>query len=312
MTQTAAQADPVLRNGFHDLLSTPAPTRASDGAYTYSFGGWAATSSDTMSITSVTIAGADVTVYAIWDATPIPTYSVIYDANGGSGGPGQEDGLYNGSHDLLSTPAPTRDSDSTNYYSFGGWAATSSDTTSITSVNITDSNVTVYAIWNATEIPSYSVIYDTNGSSGGPGTEGGLYSGSHNLLTTPAPTRASDGTYNYSFGGWAATATGTTPITSVNITESNITVYAIWNATSISVNPPVTPPVAPPSTGVLGTQDKDTDDTGISGVAGASDKLPQTAGISTSTLLGLIGIALVGIGGASYIIISKRRESTDN
>lgn len=51
-----------LENGAEQALTvSPAPTR-----YGYTFGGWAATSESTTPITSVTIDGSDVVVYAIW------------------------------------------------------------------------------------------------------------------------------------------------------------------------------------------------------------------------------------------------------
>ena len=87
-------------------------------------------------------------VEIVWDGGQggSTTYSVNYasatDVNV-SGMPSADTGLSNGSH-TLSNATPTRWG-----YTFGGWAATSGGTTQITSVTISDADVTVYAIWTA-------------------------------------------------------------------------------------------------------------------------------------------------------------------
>ena len=51
--------------------------------------------------------------------------------------------------------------------------------------------------------------------------------------------------------------------------------------------------------------DKPDDETGV---AGEYEKLPQTGGISVSTILGLIGIALMAVGAVFYSF--RKRHST--
>jgi len=76
-------------------------------------------------------------------------------------------------------------------------------------------------------ISSYSVTYNANAGTDTvlnvPSTKTGIASGTTVTLDTSVPTRE-----NYTFKGWAATADGTTPITTVTPTDSNVTVYAIW------------------------------------------------------------------------------------
>ncbi|NLL38340.1 MAG: VWA domain-containing protein [Clostridiales bacterium] len=60
-----------------------------------------------------------------------------------------------------------------------------------------------------------------------------------------------------------------------------------------------------PETGILGDVDKPDDETGV---AGEYEKLPQTGGISVSTILGLIGIALMAVGAVFYSF--RKRHST--
>ena len=84
-------------------------------------------------------------LWALCDATPpgtpATTYTLTYNANGGTGGPAQQAGIAKGATVTLSTTAPTRAG-----YTFKGWAATSTGTTLITSVAVS-ANTTVYAVW---------------------------------------------------------------------------------------------------------------------------------------------------------------------
>lgn len=59
-------------------------------------------------------------------------------------------------------------------------------------------------------------------------------------------------------------------------------------------------------TGVAGASDDGGD------VAGVDDVLPQTGGISTSTLLGILGLMLVAFGGTLYVIIHQHKRKLDN
>ena len=77
---------------------------------------------------------------------------------------------------------------------------------------------------------TYSVSYDANAdynvdSTGLPSSHTGLADGAIQTLSTTGPSR-----WGYSFGGWAATQSSTTPISSVTIDGANATVYAIWTA----------------------------------------------------------------------------------
>ena len=59
-----------LSNGSHDLDNTTTPTRTADENNTYEFAGWGLTAAAQTAVTAVTINNEDVTVYAIWTATP--------------------------------------------------------------------------------------------------------------------------------------------------------------------------------------------------------------------------------------------------
>lgn len=120
-------------------LSSAKPTRTG-----YSFLGWSTSSSAT---TATYAAGASytansaATLYAVWKAN---TYAVKYNANGGTGAPGNQTKTY-GKTLTLSTVKPTR----TNY-NFKGWATSASSTTIAyaSGANYTENAaITLYAVW---------------------------------------------------------------------------------------------------------------------------------------------------------------------
>ena len=122
-------------------LSSTKPTRTG-----YSFLGWSTSSSATSATYSAggTIPASTnsaLTLYAVWKAN---TYTVTYNANGGSGAPGNQTKTY-GQTLVLSSTKPTR----TNY-NFKGWGTSASATTVAYSAgaNYTaNAAITLYAIW---------------------------------------------------------------------------------------------------------------------------------------------------------------------
>ena len=93
----------------------------------------------------------------------IPYIKITYDAAGGSGAPGDEyqlDGIYN-----VSKAAPARFG-----YRFIGWALPENPQTPVTSVALTEGDVTLTAIWEKTEtddIITYNYTSDRRGISDG-------------------------------------------------------------------------------------------------------------------------------------------------
>lgn len=119
-------------------LSTVKPTRTG-----YAFQGWATSASGSVAYAAGAnyTANAAVTLYAVWKAN---TYAVKYDANGGSGAPGNQTKTY-GVALTLSSTKPTR----TNY-TFKGWATSASATTASYASGASYTNnaaITLYAVW---------------------------------------------------------------------------------------------------------------------------------------------------------------------
>jgi len=126
-------------------LSTTIPTRAG-----YTFLGWSLSPSATSASYSAGQAwnrsnASNYTLYAIWR---VNTYKITYNANGGSGAPGQQSYTYASSGTInLSTTIPTRAG-----YTFLGWSlspgATSASYSAGQAWNRNNAlNYTLYAVW---------------------------------------------------------------------------------------------------------------------------------------------------------------------
>ena len=121
------------------VLSTTKPTRTG-----YSFLGWSTSSTATTATYSAGgnyTSNSAATLYAVWKAN---TYTVKFNANGGTGAPGNQTKTY-GQTLKLSSTVPTR----TNY-KFKGWGTSASATTATYQAGgsyTNNSAVTLYAVW---------------------------------------------------------------------------------------------------------------------------------------------------------------------
>ena len=150
--------------------------------------------------------------------SPITSHKVTYNANGGSGAPGQQTKWY-GTVLTLSSVKPTRTG-----YAFQGWARTSSGTVAFApgASYGADEDLALYAVWKA---DTYTVSYNANGGSGAPGNQTKTY-GVTLTLSSTKPTRT-----NYTFKGWAASSSSTTVAYASGASytaNSPITLYAVW------------------------------------------------------------------------------------
>lgn len=134
----------------------PTPTRTG-----YTFVGWFTSANDGTLITSSSTVSitANQTLYAHWNAN---TYTVSFNANGGSTSTTSKAVTYGSTYGTLPTPTRTG-------YEFDGWytaASGGSQITSSSSVSIT-ANQTLYAHW----IKTYTVSYNVNGGTGTPSSQ---------------------------------------------------------------------------------------------------------------------------------------------
>lgn len=204
----------------------------------YTFKGWATSSTGSVTYTngqSISLSsGSNMTLYAVWSAY---TYTVKYNANGGSGTTANSSHTY-GVAKNLTTNGYTKTG-----YAFLGWS-TSSTATSATYTNgqsvsnLTTTNngvVTLYAVWKAN---SYTVAYNSNGGLGS------MLSSTHTYGVAKALTTNSYTKTGYKFLGWSTSNTATTATYTdgqnvSNLTSTNgetITLYAVWTQNSFEVN----------------------------------------------------------------------------
>lgn len=161
-----------------------------------------------------------------------PTYTVSYNANGGSGAPSSQ----TKQHDItltLSSTKPTRDG-----YDFAGWGTSATDT----GVKYTaggqytgNASITLYAIW--TNVAKLTINYNANGGSGAPVSQ------THLINTTSKISGAKPTRNNYVFLGWStsSSATKATYIADGQYTNNSftdgatVTLYAVWLKKSPSI-----------------------------------------------------------------------------
>lgn len=147
------------------------------------------------------------------------SYTIKYNANGGSGAPSSQTKWKDQTLTLSSTK-PTRTG-----YSFQGWSTSSTATSATYSAGgkyTANSAAMLYAVWKAN---TYTVTYNANGGSGAPAKQTKTYGVSLTLSSTK-PTRT-----NYTFKGWATSASATTAAYAAGgtyTTNASITLYAVW------------------------------------------------------------------------------------
>ena len=147
------------------------------------------------------------------------SYTVTYNANGGSGAPSAQT-KWKGQTLTLSTTKPTRTG-----YSFLGWSTSSSATSATYSAGgsyTADSAATLYAVWKAN---TYTVTYNANGGSGAPSSQTKTY-GKALTLSSTKPTRS-----KYNFLGWGTSASAKTATYAAGgsyTTNASVTLYAVW------------------------------------------------------------------------------------
>ena len=146
------------------------------------------------------------------------SYTISYNANGGSGAPSSQTKWKDQTLTLSST-RPTRTG-----YSFKGWATSASGAVAYAAGASYTANAgaTLYAVWQAN---AYTVSFDANGGTGAPGNQTKYYDTTLKLSSVK-PTRT-----NYNFLGWGTSANATTVTYTAggNYTaNAAVTLYAVW------------------------------------------------------------------------------------
>ena len=159
--------------------------------------------------------------YAKWTAN---TYTVIFDANGGSVNPTSAVTV---AGKLTSLPTPTYDG-----YDFIGWYTDKDSGDEVTTNTVFTKDTTIYAHWQKQE---YIVTFDANGGSV---TTISATTKDGKLESLPTPTY--DG---YTFLGWYTQKDSGNKVTTETVFTADSTIYAHWQKASVPTKPEV------PSTG---------------------------------------------------------------
>lgn len=164
-----------------------------------------------------TIQDGKVSVFLNFSTYVPKTYTICYNANGGSSAPEAQTKTEK-TVVSISTQKPTRDG-----YAFSGWATTSSGSAVYKAGQSysADADITLYAVWEAN---TYTISYNANGGNGAPSSQSKKH-GTNITLSAQEPKR--DG---YVFIGWSTAADGGVAFApgTTCAENRNITLYALW------------------------------------------------------------------------------------
>lgn len=189
-------------------LSSTKPTRTG-----FTFSGWKDSEGTSYAAGGKYTKDKATTMSAQWKEI---TYTVSFNAGGGSGQPASQTKYYT-SNLTLSTQKPTRTG-----YSFVNWKASNGTTYNPGGTYSTNAATTMTAQWSEL---TYTVSYNANNGSGAPASQIKYYT--KNLTLQPGvPTRK-----GYEFLGWATSANATSAAyqpSGTFTTNANTVLYAVW------------------------------------------------------------------------------------
>lgn len=225
---TGAPSTQTKYYGTTLTLSDKEPTRTG-----YTFLGW---STDRNAESAVYDAGGSytdnisATLYAIWK---INTYTVTYDANGGTGAPSAQIKTY-GQPLILSSEIPALSG-----YTFLGWSKNSIAATADYQPGDEykeNDNTVLYAAWKKDEPENkIQITYDANNGNGAPEPQT-KQPDSSLKLSDKEPTRT-----GYTFLGWSTDRNAESATYDAGGTytdDTSATLYAVWKKNESVVNPP--------------------------------------------------------------------------
>lgn len=189
--------------------------------YSYTRGTSASTRYLYAKLTGIDRVAATMYANTTFTVPALASYTVSYNANGGSGAPGQQIKWY-GVGLTISSTIPTRTG-----YSFNNWALSKAEADvgrwyyTPGSTCGRNENLTLYAAWTPN---TYTVSYDANGGTGAPASQTKTY-GVTLALSSTIPTRT-----NYNFKGWSTSANGSVVYAAGGnyTTNAAATLYAVW------------------------------------------------------------------------------------
>ncbi len=200
----------------------PTPTREG-----YSFQGWGNSEIATSGITGSYTPISDVTLFATWKPNE---YTVVYDANGGSGSPSSQTKIY-GTDLTLSSTVPTRSNTTSNGYT----VTLNSNGGNVSPTSLTAPLTTEYTFKNWNTAADGSGTNYSAGAKYAKNETAVLYAQWDSNTTTAAVTLPTPFRNGYTFLGWAADAGADSGMTGSYTPDSNVTLYAVWQANGYTV-----------------------------------------------------------------------------
>jgi len=161
--------------------------------------------------------------YYSYTVPALPTYTVSYNANGGSNPPSSQTKQY-GTNITLSSTKPTRTG-----YTFAYWDGGSLGHFAPGGTYSANQSATLSAAWS---INTYTVSYNANGGQGAPSNQTKTY-GTNLTLSSTRPTRT-----GYSFSTWNTASNGSGYNYAPGATyqgNSALTLYAQWTINTYAV-----------------------------------------------------------------------------
>ena len=163
-----------VQNGVATALTANSFTRDD-----YSFDGWKDGSGTSYADGATVNINSDMTLTAQWKESSAPTtYTITFDANGGTVSP--TSGTTDASGKLSSLPTPTWSG-----HDFSGWFTAANGGTQVTTNTVFTGNDTIYAHWAETPA-TYTITFDANGGTVSPTS--GTTDASGKLSSLPTPT----------------------------------------------------------------------------------------------------------------------------
>ena len=212
---TGTMADVIGVSGEYTLPANGFTAPSGKQFKSWSVGGSEKAVGDKITVT------ANTTVTAVWENIPVVTYTVSFDANGGTGTMADVTGV-SGEYTLPANGFTAPSGKQFKAWSVGGVEKAAGDKITVTA------NTTVTAIWEPIPATEYTITFNVNGGSG---TIPSQTTSGQKLSSLPTATRSG----SYSFNGWYTAASGGTKVTTSTIFNANTTIYAQWTYTGGSV-----------------------------------------------------------------------------
>ena len=256
------------------------------------FKGWAVGSVDATPLKQpgdkITIT-ANTIIYAIWEDIPAATYTVSFNANGGTGTMAAVTGV-SGNYTLPANGFTAPDGKQ-----FKGWSlAANGNIIDMGIINVAV-DITLYAIWEDIPAVTYAISFNANGGTGtmAPVQYAGTYTLPQSTFTAPNGKQ---------FKGWALSANGSKINGTTTVISADTVLYAIWEDIPV-VNPdPETPD---PEQGGSGENGNNNSNSNSGNIESNSAKKPLSGGGIAGIVIAVV-VVLAGAGVAVFFVLKAK------